>query len=393
MISIEPVARPTSLAAALEFLTRVQKRRAVVFLLSDFQAPEARQSLALCNSRHDLIAVSVADPREQVLPDVGFISLVDAETGQIVELDTRHPKVRELFAGRAARRAEKLSAELRKVGVDELAIRTDEDYLKSFRRFLPHAANDGSDEVLPCPTVIPCSCERSLAIALPFSPAAAGSAPPAAEQTEQKPKVAASQVERGPVRMSVTVDPSPARLSDEPTLTLEIAYPQGITIRKPEFGSALGEFVIRDFREPLPRIEGDRQILQQIYTLEPTRAGKFVIDPISITFVDDQAGGADKEHTLETEPITVEVAAAVAQEAPSLEQLHGPADPLPLPQPPGTAGWWIGRRGSRSPAGGGRGVVVAPPEEDAVCLRAYARPNWPSWNCSVCGRANWPPAT
>ncbi len=107
----------------------------MVFLLSDFQAPESRQSLALCNSRHDLIAVSVADPREQVLPDVGFISLVDAETGQVVELDTRHPKVRELFAGRAAQRAEKLSAELRKAGVDELAIRTDEDYLKSFRRF------------------------------------------------------------------------------------------------------------------------------------------------------------------------------------------------------------------------------------------------------------------
>jgi len=135
LISIEPVARPTSLSAALEFLTRVQNRRAVVFLLSDFQAPETRQSLALCNSRHDLIAVSVADPREHFLPDVGFISLIDAETGQIVELDTRHPKVRELFAGRAAQRAEKLSAELRKVGVDELAIRTDEDYLKSFRRF------------------------------------------------------------------------------------------------------------------------------------------------------------------------------------------------------------------------------------------------------------------
>ncbi|MGO9112949.1 MAG: BatD family protein [Thermoguttaceae bacterium] len=166
-------------------------------------------------------------------------------------------------------------------------------------------------------------------------------APPGTEQTEQKPKVATSQVERGPVRMSVTIDPSPARLSDEPTLTLEIAYAQGITIHKPEFGSALGEFVIRDFREPLPRVEGDRQILQQVYTLEPTRAGKFVIDPISITFTDDHAVGSDKEHTLQTEPITVEVAAAVAQEAPSLDQLRGPADPLPLPPSFSPARWWI----------------------------------------------------
>ena len=166
-------------------------------------------------------------------------------------------------------------------------------------------------------------------------------APPAAEPTDQKPKVATSQVDRGPVRMSVTFDPSPARLSDEPTLTLEIAYTRGITIRKPEFGSALGDFVIRDFREPLSRIEGDRQILQQIYTLEPTRAGKFVIDPISIAFTDNQAAGSDKEHTIETEPITVEVAAAVAQEAPSLDQLRAAAEPLPLPPTSGTTRWWI----------------------------------------------------
>jgi uncharacterized protein (DUF58 family) len=135
LIGVEPVARPTSLAAALEFLSRVQKRRAVVFLISDFLAPQTREALALCNSRHDLIAITVTDPREQVLPDVGFISLQDAETGQIVELDTRHPRVRSLFATRTAQRAEQLSGELRKVGVDELAIRTDEDYLKSFRRF------------------------------------------------------------------------------------------------------------------------------------------------------------------------------------------------------------------------------------------------------------------
>jgi len=135
LISVEPVARPTSLAAALEFVSRVQKRRAVVFLISDFLAPQARETLALCNSRHDLVAVTVTDPREEVLPDVGFISLVDAETGQIVEVDTRHPRVRDLFAGRTARRAQERTIELRKVGVDELAIRTDEDYLKSIRRF------------------------------------------------------------------------------------------------------------------------------------------------------------------------------------------------------------------------------------------------------------------
>jgi uncharacterized protein (DUF58 family) len=135
LISAEPVARETNLAATLEFISRVQQRRAIVFLISDFQAPHMREALALCNARHDLIAITVADPREKALPDVGFISLLDAETGEVVELDTRHPKVRAMFAARANGRAEKLTGDLRKVGVDELAIRTDEDYLTSFRRF------------------------------------------------------------------------------------------------------------------------------------------------------------------------------------------------------------------------------------------------------------------
>ena len=135
LVSAEPVARETSLESALEFLSKVQKRRAVAFMLSDFLAPQARHAMAVCNKRHDLIAITVTDPREHAIPDVGFISLVDAETGEIVELDTRHPRVRQLFAKRTAERSTNLSNHLRRVGVDELAIHTDEDYLTSLRRF------------------------------------------------------------------------------------------------------------------------------------------------------------------------------------------------------------------------------------------------------------------
>jgi hypothetical protein len=169
----------------------------------------------------------------------------------------------------------------------------------------------------------------------------ARNAPTTDDTSDDKPKVARSEVERGPVKLSVTVDPSPARLSDEPTLTLEIEYAAGITVRKPEFGTALNDFVIRDFREPLPRVTDDRQVLQQVYTLEPTRAGKIVIDPVSITFTDQRDEGDGKEHTLQTEPITVEVAAAVAKDAPSLAELHAPADPLPLPESSAAGWWWI----------------------------------------------------
>ncbi|MHC4943235.1 MAG: DUF58 domain-containing protein [Planctomycetota bacterium] len=135
LISAEPVARDTNLEEALEFLNRVHKRRSVVFLISDFIGPSARQAMAVANKRHDLVAITVADPREHIIPDVGFINLKDAETGEIVELDTSHPKVRALFETRAAERTQELSDDLKKVGVDELPISTGEDYLKSLRRF------------------------------------------------------------------------------------------------------------------------------------------------------------------------------------------------------------------------------------------------------------------
>lgn len=169
-----------------------------------------------------------------------------------------------------------------------------------------------------------------------------GGGPTASESSDEKPKVARSEVRRGPVKLSVTVDPSPAQLSDEPTLTLEVEYPTGIKVHRPEFGSALGEFVIRDFREPLPRVKDDQEVLQQVYTLEPTCAGKIVIDPIEVSFTDRRADGDGKEHKLQTEPLTVEVAAAVAKDALSLTKLRPPAEPLPLPESAAAAWWWIG---------------------------------------------------
>jgi uncharacterized protein (DUF58 family) len=135
LVGQRPVARETRLQAALDFLNHVQKRRAVVFLVSDFIGPSAQRALAVTKSRHDVTAISVADPREQALPQVGFLTLQDAETGEIVEVDTRHPAVRAMFQARAAQRRETFRAELRRVGVDELPIETQGDYVASLRRF------------------------------------------------------------------------------------------------------------------------------------------------------------------------------------------------------------------------------------------------------------------
>jgi len=135
LLDVRPLARETRLGEALEYLNRVQKRRAVVFLISDFLAETPTRTLAVGHARHDLTAISVSDPREAELPDVGFIRLQDAETGEVLEVDTRHPRVRELFARQSQRRREALAERLRKTGIDQLAVDTRGDYLADLRRF------------------------------------------------------------------------------------------------------------------------------------------------------------------------------------------------------------------------------------------------------------------
>lgn len=135
MIAAKPVAKETNLEAALEYLTRVQKRRAVVFVISDFQTDASRRALSMATGRHDLVAITVSDPRELEFPDVGFIQLQDAETGEIVEVDTRNERIRELFRQQAADRTEAVSTNLRRAGVDELAVSTTEPYTNSLRQF------------------------------------------------------------------------------------------------------------------------------------------------------------------------------------------------------------------------------------------------------------------
>ena len=176
----------------------------------------------------------------------------------------------------------------------------------------------------------------------------------------QKPGTAHTQAERGPVRVDVVADPSPARLSDLVKLTLTIEYEHGVTVRKPAFGAALGDFVVRDFREPMLRAQGNRDVIQQVYTLEPLRTGKIPVLPITVAFTDSRPQGDGQEHTLETEGLSVEIASVTADEVPSLDSLRPAAEPVELPHSAwsvlawgaggmlvaGMAGlvWWLRRR-------------------------------------------------
>ncbi len=125
----------TDIAGALDYLGRVQSRRAVVFLISDFQAEGFEKSLRVLGRRHDVIAVSVSDSRELRLPDVGLIELEDAETGEMVLIDTGSPDVRRRYERQAVERARALTDMLRSMGVDQIHVETGKAYLRDMMTF------------------------------------------------------------------------------------------------------------------------------------------------------------------------------------------------------------------------------------------------------------------
>jgi uncharacterized protein (DUF58 family) len=133
----------TELVQSLDVVNRLLHRRAIVFLISDFVAPgepevarnALRRALRRTNRRHDLIAVQIGDPRERDIPDVGILVLEDAESGEIVELDTGSAMVRRRFAELALQRRQRLVGDCRAEGVDLLQLQTDVPYLPAVHRF------------------------------------------------------------------------------------------------------------------------------------------------------------------------------------------------------------------------------------------------------------------
>lgn len=131
-----PDAGPTRLDELLQSAAHVIKRRSTVFVVSDFiSEPGWEKPLALLARRHEVVAVRLLDPLEQELPDLGLITLRDAETGEHVLVDTHDPGFRQRFAHIAAQRETALRMALVRAGVDTLELRTDDDLVQSILRF------------------------------------------------------------------------------------------------------------------------------------------------------------------------------------------------------------------------------------------------------------------
>jgi uncharacterized protein (DUF58 family) len=135
ILFFQPAGRGTGLRAALDALQRVQRRRAIVFLFSDFRDAGYERALRLAGRKHDLIAVWVRDPLEEDLPDVGLLELQDAETGEQRLIDTAATAVRAAFAAGHRRRGEELQRLMRGAGVDLIDVSTAGGHLDALVSF------------------------------------------------------------------------------------------------------------------------------------------------------------------------------------------------------------------------------------------------------------------
>lgn len=140
MLWAQPATRGTDIGAALEYLTGVQKRRATVFLVSDFLAGIDSRKLRAAARHHDIIAVRVREPIDEELPDAGIVTIRDSESGRPVEIDTSSRAVRETYE----RRVQEMDRERRlafgALGIDEIQVTVGTDYVPALLRFFKRRA-------------------------------------------------------------------------------------------------------------------------------------------------------------------------------------------------------------------------------------------------------------
>jgi uncharacterized protein (DUF58 family) len=135
LLAFEPENTGTNIAVALEYFSSVIKKRSVCFILSDFLDDDFTKPLQIANKKHDIVAIRIHDKREESMPIVGMIKMLDAESGKTSWIDTSSKKIRINFGGNYKKRAEKLKQDFLLCGVDHININTAESYIKPLINF------------------------------------------------------------------------------------------------------------------------------------------------------------------------------------------------------------------------------------------------------------------
>ncbi|MCB2229335.1 DUF58 domain-containing protein [bacterium] len=129
VLAFEPQGIGTDIAGALEYLSRVIKRKSVVFLVSDFLSEGYQKPLRIANNKHDIIAMKITDPRESTFENFGLLELEDVETGEVFMVDTSSKEFRREFEARASEDLDNLKRDFGLINMDFINIRTDRSYI------------------------------------------------------------------------------------------------------------------------------------------------------------------------------------------------------------------------------------------------------------------------
>ncbi|HET9003003.1 MAG TPA: DUF58 domain-containing protein [Gemmatimonadaceae bacterium] len=140
LLAFEPVGAKTDVSGAMQYLARMLRQHTIIFIISDFLDAEIERPLKRLAQRHDVVAITVEDPSERVLPDIGLVRFVDPESGQTVDVDTSDGDVRKRFAAATAEETAARQKLLRRLAIDEIVVRTDGGYVEPLLKFFRNRA-------------------------------------------------------------------------------------------------------------------------------------------------------------------------------------------------------------------------------------------------------------
>ena len=135
ILNYQPEGRLTDLNIPLEYLLKIQKRKCIAFLISDYQATNYETNVKLASQKHDLIAISISDPRERDLPKIGLINLRDSESGETLLIDTDNREMTKLLTSYEREKRGKFKKLFRSIGVDTIEIDTDGSLVEPIIRY------------------------------------------------------------------------------------------------------------------------------------------------------------------------------------------------------------------------------------------------------------------
>ena len=140
LLAFEPSGSKTDVSGAMQYLARMLRQHTIIFIISDFLDAEIERPLKRLAQRHDVVAITVEDPSERVLPDIGLVRFVDPESGATIDVDTSDSRVRSQFAKATEEEMQARQRLLRRLAIDEIVVRTDGGYVEPLLKFFRNRA-------------------------------------------------------------------------------------------------------------------------------------------------------------------------------------------------------------------------------------------------------------